>query len=34
MKYDQIIDHYESFKMWLEELKLLSECEWFKPMEV
>ncbi|MCA0151242.1 DinB family protein [Rossellomorea vietnamensis] len=33
MKYEQIIDHYESFKMWLEELKLLSEVEWFKPME-
>ncbi|UXH42872.1 DinB family protein [Rossellomorea vietnamensis] len=33
MKYEQIIDHYESFKMWLEELKLLSEAEWFKPME-
>ncbi|KPL58063.1 DinB family protein [Rossellomorea vietnamensis] len=33
MKNEQIIDHYESFKTWLEELKLLSEYEWFKPME-
>ena len=33
MKCEQIIDHYESFKMWLEELKLLSEVEWFVPME-
>ncbi|MCR8850949.1 DinB family protein [Rossellomorea sp. SC111] len=33
MKYDQMIDHYESFKIWLEELKLLSEYEWFRPIE-
>ncbi|MGG3915522.1 DinB family protein [Rossellomorea vietnamensis] len=33
MKCEQIIDHYESFKMWLEELKMLSEVEWLMPME-
>jgi hypothetical protein len=33
MQKDQIIDHHESFKVWLEELKLINEQEWLKPME-
>ena len=33
MKKEQILDHHESFKMWLNELKLINEEEWFRPMD-
>ncbi|MCA1061723.1 DinB family protein [Rossellomorea aquimaris] len=33
MKKEQIIDHHESFKVWLNELKQISEEEWIQPME-
>ena len=33
MKKEQIIDHHESFKMWLNELKSINKEEWLQPME-
>jgi uncharacterized damage-inducible protein DinB len=33
MKKEQIIDHHESFKLWLNELKKINDKEWFQPME-
>ncbi|PFA63671.1 hypothetical protein CN378_17030 [Bacillus sp. AFS015802] len=33
MQKEQIIDHHESFKVWLNELKLIHEKEWLQPME-
>jgi uncharacterized damage-inducible protein DinB len=33
MKKEQIIDHHESFKLWLNELKRINDKEWFQPME-
>ncbi|BCB01934.1 DinB family protein [Bacillus sp. KH172YL63] len=33
MKKEQIIDHHESFKMWLNELNLVNEEDWYQAME-
>jgi len=33
MNKEQIIDHHESFKLWLNELKRINDKEWFQPME-
>jgi DinB superfamily len=33
MQKDQIIDHHESFKVWLKELELINEEEWLQPLE-
>ncbi len=33
MKKDQMIDHHESFKVWLNELNMINKDKWFQPME-